>query len=87
MRYKSKQVQIDAERFDEAVAETAGILPRGVHVEAADSTRDANWYYVITMHGDRATLKDGDYVIPEPDGVHFYPCDAEIFHKRWEPIE
>ena len=42
--------------------------------------------WVETIHkGQSVTLADGDWVIPEPDGIHFYPCKPEIFQKTYEP--
>jgi hypothetical protein len=82
-RFRSKPAVIEAERFDLARTREAGYTPRGVYWQPG---RDGGLYYVITMHGDRARLKDGDYVVAEPDGVHFYPCDATVFAARWEPV-
>lgn len=42
-------------------------------------------YYVLTIHGQRATLADGDWVITEPDRVHHYPCKPDIFAATYEP--
>lgn len=75
MRFHPKYVQIDAEQY-----RVGQPLPRG-----AMRTRD-DGAYVITMHGNTCPLKDGDWVIAEDDGVHFYPCDAVIFAKRWTPV-
>ena len=44
-------------------------------------------FYVITIHGDRAYLADGDWIITEPDGIHFYPCKLDIFEATYEPEE
>lgn len=38
-----------------------------------------NLYYVITIHGQKAYLVDGDFVVEEPDGKHHYPCKADIW--------
>lgn len=42
--------------------------------------------YVITIHGDKATLAPGDWIIPESDGVHFYPCKPDIFDATYEAV-
>jgi hypothetical protein len=42
--------------------------------------------YVTTIHGQRAYLAPGDWVITEPDGVHHYPCKPDIFEASYEPL-
>lgn len=43
---------------------------------------------VITMHdGQSVGLQDDDWVIPEPDGIHFYPCKPEVFEATYEKVE
>lgn len=43
--------------------------------------------YVVTIHGERATLAPGDWVIREPDGEHYYPCKPDIFEATYEAVE
>lgn len=43
--------------------------------------------YVVTIHGEKAKLAPGDWVITEPDGEHHYPCKPDIFEATYEPIE
>jgi hypothetical protein len=31
-------------------------------------------------------LEVGDWIIPEPDGIHFYPCKPDIFEATYEPV-
>lgn len=35
--------------------------------------------YVITIHGQKAYLADGDFVVEEPGGQYHYPCKADIW--------
>lgn len=30
-------------------------------------------------------LSDGDWIIPESDGEHFYPCKPDVFAVTYEP--
>src|ERR1017187_6978406 len=32
-------------------------------------------------------LAAGDYVIPEPDGIHFYPCKADVFKATYDEVK
>ena len=43
--------------------------------------------YVVTIHGQKADLAPGDWVITEPDGVHHYPCKPDIFAATYEPVD
>ena len=84
MRYKSKATDCEASQFDLAAAETGDLFPAGVYREPGDGVVDR--YYVVTAHGQRAYLADGDYVVTEPDGRGHYPVKIDIFERRWEPI-
>ena len=35
----------------------------------------------------RRMVTSGDWVLPEPDGVHFYPVKPEIFAATYEAVE
>jgi hypothetical protein len=37
--------------------------------------------FVTTIHGERASVVAGDYIVKEPDGVHYYPVKPDIFEK------
>lgn len=43
--------------------------------------------YIETMHaGQRVNLENGDWILPEPDGIHFYPCKPDIFAATYEAV-
>jgi len=44
-------------------------------------------WYVVTIHGQRAYLSPGDYVVTEKDGLHHYPCKPDIWEAGHELIE
>jgi hypothetical protein len=44
---------------------------------------DGDQYYVVTIHGQRTIVMDGDYIVKEPKGDGYYPVKPEIFEKRW----
>jgi hypothetical protein len=48
---------------------------------------DANNYYVVTAHGQRAYVAAGDWIITEPDGRGHYPCKPDIFAATYESAE
>lgn len=44
--------------------------------------------HVHTIHGNQAVLLEpGDWIIPEPDGIHFYPCKPNIFEATYETVD
>lgn len=45
-------------------------------------------FFVITIHGERANLAPGDWVILEMRGEDCaYPCKPDIFAATYEPVE
>ena len=42
---------------------------------------------VTTIHNNTVRLEDGDWIIPEPDGEHYYPCKPDIFAETYELVE
>ena len=32
------------------------------------------------------TICPGDYILPEPDGKNFYPCDRYVFEASYDPV-
>ena len=60
--------------------------PNGVHSEQ-DGLSASGKCFVVTIHGQRAYLDIGDWIIMEPDGEHFYPCKPDIFEATYEPVE
>ena len=41
--------------------------------------------FVVTAHEQRVYLQNSDWIVGEPDGVHFYPIKDEIFRNLYEP--
>jgi hypothetical protein len=81
-KYRKKPVVIEAEQY---VA--YGRLVRGMCNSISCYTAGNNEPHVHTIHaGQLVNLEIGDYVIPEPDGEHFYPCKPDIFAATYEAI-
>jgi hypothetical protein len=46
-----------------------------------------NFPHVHTMHaGQIVKLEVGDWILPEPDGKHFYPVKDEVFQDTYEKV-
>lgn len=75
--YRKKPIVIKAAQFDGQHAND----PPGVW------RREEDWSpYVVTIHGQRCYVSPGDWIIPEPDGVHYYPVKPDIFAATYEPV-
>ena len=48
---------------------------------------DGKRWYVVTTHGQKTQIVDGDYIVREPDGSGFYPCKPDIWLAGHELIE
>lgn len=77
MKFRKKPIVIEAVQFDGIPAND----PPGVFRRPEDYSP-----FVVTIHGQRSYLSPGDWIIPEPDGVHYYPCKADIFAATYDPI-
>lgn len=78
MHFRSKPVEVEAEQFREEV------YPGPFDGTAVRYDAMLN-FYVVPTTGDRVRVYDGDWIIREPDGRGFYPCQPSIFRERWEP--
>jgi hypothetical protein len=81
-KFRKKPIEIEAEQY-----KAYGMLVKGmcnsltcfIHVYAKP--------HVHTIHKDQiVTLEVGDWVIPEPDGEHYYPVKNDIFLETYEQI-
>jgi hypothetical protein len=79
MRFRKKPVIVEAEQFHENAK-----LP---FAASGACCWDGDRWYVVTAHGERTTIIDGDWIIAEPDGRGHYPCKPDIFEATYEPLE
>lgn len=84
MKFRKKPVIIEAEQYRDHMR-VSGNLPKGVYIVPWRELGDMPT--VHTIHdGQSVIIEDGDWIIPEPDGVHFYPCKPDIFAATYEPV-
>lgn len=80
MKYRKKPVVIEAEQYAED-----GKLVKGMCNSQSCFTAGNIKPHVHTIHDNqKVDLEIGDWIIPEPDGIHFYPCKSDIFEKTYE---
>lgn len=82
-RYRRKPLEIEAEQFFEDGPRVSGVI-YPVTLKNGSTLGNA---FVITTHKQRVDLENGDWVIQEPDGEHYYPCKPDIFADRYEPVD
>jgi hypothetical protein len=81
-KFRKKPVVIEAAQFLEGQP-----LPKGVCLGLYCGDFNAHSPHLHTIHADqRVDIQFGDWVLPEPDGVHFYPCKLDIFDATYEPV-
>lgn len=73
---RKKATPIDAEQFHHPATS-----PRGVRTEEDGRA------YVVTMHEQKVYLENGDWIVAEPDGIHFYPIKDKIFQQLYESVK
>ncbi len=81
MKFRKKPIIIEAEQF-----KLGQPIPKGVCVgwRCGGDSR----LHVHTIHDDQKVyVEDMDWIIPEPDGVHFYPCKPDVFEATYEEVK
>lgn len=83
MKYRKKPIIIEAEQYVEY-----GKFVKGMCNSVTCFTSVNNEPHVHTIHDNQMVdLEVGDFIIPEPDGEHFYPCKPDIFKATYEAVE
>ena len=81
-KYRKRPVVIDAEQYTEY-----GELVRGMCNSVSCYSSGNSKPHVHTIHaGQIVNLEVGDWILPEPDGEHFYPVRPDIFKDTYEPV-
>ena len=44
--------------------------------------------HLHTIHKDQMVrLEESDWILPEPDGQHYYACKSDIFEATYEAVD
>lgn len=82
-KYRRKPTVIEAEQYTQY-----GKLVTGMCNSQSCYVEGNNLPHVHTIHNNQiVNLELGDYIIPEPDGEHFYPCKPKIFENTYDKVE
>lgn len=83
MRVRHKPTETEAHIFNADTDRGDHLRPRGVLVDRSVPGRRA---FCVNAEGQRCYLADGDVIVLEPDGVHWYRLDRETFDKYYEVV-
>ena len=79
MKYRKKPVvvEVSGQFFENQIPWPDGVFSLKNEVISSG-------HGVITIHGQVTYVIDGDWIIDEGDGEHFYPCKPDIFEQTYE---
>lgn len=87
-KFRKKPVVIEAFQFDRSKLTVGEAKDHGVCYGPSTGCVVFTDYHLHTIHtGQIVLLEDGDWVLPEPDGKHFYPCKPDIFAATYESVD
>lgn len=79
-KFRKKPVVIEAVQYVEY-----GKLVKGMCNSMSCYSAGNTEPHVHTIHNSQIVLLEvGDFIIPEPDGEHYYPCKPDIFAATYE---
>lgn len=82
MMFRKKPVEIEAEQYTKY-----GKLVKGMCNSCACYESGNKEPHVHTIHNNQIVILEiGDWIIPESDGIHFYPCKPDIFDNTYDKI-
>lgn len=82
MRFRKKNIEVEAVQYTEYGKLTTGMC-NSVSCHCSGNKEP----HVHTIHDNQIVyLEIGDFIIPEPDGIHFYPCRPNIFRETYEEV-
>lgn len=82
-KFRKKPIEIEAEQYVKY-----GGLVKGMCNSIYCHSSGNNEPHVHTIHaGQIVNLEVGDWIIPEPDGKHFYPVKPDIFEATYDLVE
>lgn len=95
MKYRSKPTEVEAYQltdellaahiFDRAPLPGVTLSHHAYHAERREVLRSNQ--YVTTIQGQKVRVEPGEWIVMEPDGVHFYPISDDVFRRKYEPTE
>ena len=85
MKFRKKPVVIEAEQFTEENKNRVFNWMSGNRT--ADFEGDSPILKFLTIHGDVAVARLGDWVVRDSKPGTYYPCKPDIFEQIYEPVK
>lgn len=90
-KFRKKPIEIEAVQFLGGVEINGYRIPKGVCFCSDGDDRESGTFehrfHLHTIHkGQIVVLEHGDWIIPESDGEHFYPCKPAVFAATYDPV-
>ncbi|TXS68942.1 hypothetical protein [Streptomyces sp. sk2.1] len=84
-KFRKKPVEITAIQFtgDNAHEVWDAFGTDGIY---GPTEGNPDYLILVTVHGDEAPARPGDWVIPDGKPGTFYPCKPDIFANTYEPV-
>lgn len=80
-KFQKRPIIIEAEQFNGEIVNGMCVNPKCfINLESKSP-------HVHTIHRNQpVNVEIGDWIIPEPNGVNFYPCKDSIFRETYDLI-
>ncbi len=82
-KFVKKPIIVEAEQFFYDGPKIPGVFYPELSEDGETYIGDA---FVVTIHDQRSYLQNGDWVIAELDGEHYYPCKPDVFEAIYLPV-
>jgi hypothetical protein len=84
MKFRKKPVVIEAFRYLPDESNRAELLE--IYGLWGGAGGRGELIGMVTIHGDTAYARPGDWIAREPDPTKFYPIKLDIFEATYEPV-
>ncbi len=87
-RYRTKPVEIEAEQWfpGNGAKGVMGDNPNMLCV-CVFVGMPGNQPHVHTIHNNQLVLLEpGDFIVQEPDRIHYYPVKPDVFNNKYEEV-
>ena len=85
-KYRKKPIEVEAVQWPGPWAQVPGVCVETVAGNPSAIGGELVRHYVVTIHGQRAYLAPGDWVITEPNNENHYPCKDDVFRATYDPV-
>lgn len=92
MKFQSRPVTVEATQYTHPGCNCPGVeyepYSQGAYTVRGRVVFDNTLRpFVTTIQGQRVYVNPGEWIIREPDGIHYYPCANEVFTNRYFRID